>query len=145
MVAAHERVKRKPAACQTVKLAANGRHVKIRRYLARLKRSLRSATKWAVFDPTIRHSGRGCAALRQMTLDGSLLLLVHPHERLLHRVACAVEVLQDALGVLQERTLKPLKSGLNPRCLLFCSGGKHWRERPELHISTETQRFVFCI
>lgn len=54
-----------------------------------------------------------------MTLDGSLLLLVHPHERLLHRVACAVEVLQDALGVLQERTLKPLKSGLNPRCLLF--------------------------
>jgi hypothetical protein len=56
-----------------------------------------------------------------MTLDGSLLLLVHPHERLLHRVACAVEVLQDALGVLQERTLKPLKSGLNPRCLLFSS------------------------
>jgi len=51
MVAAHERVKRKPAARRTVKLAANGRHVKIRRYLARLKRSLRNATKWAVFEP----------------------------------------------------------------------------------------------
>jgi len=51
MVAAHERVKRKPAVRRTVKLPAKGRHVKIRRYLARLKRSLRNATKWAVFEP----------------------------------------------------------------------------------------------
>ncbi len=89
--------------------------------------------------------GNGEEPLRQMTLDGGLLMLVHPHERLLHRVACAVEVLQDALGILQERTLKPLKSGLNPRCLLFCFGGKHWGERPELHICTGIQRLVFCI
>ena len=77
------------------------------------------------FQRTIAAHGK--KPLRQMSLDIRLLLRVQPHECFLHNVPGAIQILQDAQGILQQRTLKAIERTLDPRRLFLGFREKHIR------------------
>ena len=52
--------------------------------------------------------------LREMPLDRLLLLIVQPHESLLHDVPRALDFPDDAHRILKQRTLVAFEGGLDP-------------------------------